>query len=199
MVDLTKEEKQGLNLFKSKGKCAELPCPRPGAQWRTTAVHRLHLRQPGRAAEPGQPLLQRARLQPAGLFLDRPRAGRLPRSHGDYQQYAADNNGKQKVPTLRNVDKWDTALGYRSRRTPTTAISRRCSRSCTSTTPGTRSRRALTPSPRLRMPWPRAAGRRPEVPVNVNTKELGDLHLTRAQEDAIVAFMKTLSDGYILP
>ncbi len=36
----------------------------------------------------------------------------------------------------------------------------------------------------------------PEVPVNVNTKELGDLHLTRAQEDAIVAFMKTLSDGY---
>ena len=37
----------------------------------------------------------------------------------------------------------------------------------------------------------------PEVPVNVNTKELGDLHLTRAQEDAIVAFMKTLSDGFM--
>jgi hypothetical protein len=36
----------------------------------------------------------------------------------------------------------------------------------------------------------------PEVPVNINTKELGNLHLTRAQEDAIVAFMKTLSDGY---
>ncbi len=40
--------------------------------------------------------------------------------------------------------------------------------------------------------WPR-----PEVPVNVNTKELGDLHLTRAQEEAIVAFMKTLSDGFV--
>ena len=36
----------------------------------------------------------------------------------------------------------------------------------------------------------------PEVPVNVNAAELGNLHLTKAQEDAIVAFLKTLSDGY---
>jgi cytochrome c peroxidase len=39
----------------------------------------------------------------------------------------------------------------------------------------------------------------PEVPVNVNTKELGNLHLTPAQEEAIVAFLETLSDGYVLP
>ena len=39
----------------------------------------------------------------------------------------------------------------------------------------------------------------PEVPVNVNEDELGDLGLTSAEEDAIVAFMKTLSDGYRLP
>jgi hypothetical protein len=30
----------------------------------------------------------------------------------------------------------------------------------------------------------------------VNDDELGDLHLTDAQEDAIVAFLETLSDGY---
>lgn len=36
----------------------------------------------------------------------------------------------------------------------------------------------------------------PEVPVNVNTKEMGKLQLTDAQENAIVAFLKTLSDGY---
>jgi cytochrome c peroxidase len=36
----------------------------------------------------------------------------------------------------------------------------------------------------------------PEVPGNVNEDELGDLGLTDAEEDAIVAFMKTLSDGY---
>jgi len=39
----------------------------------------------------------------------------------------------------------------------------------------------------------------PEVARNVNTEELGDLGLTEEEEAAIVAFMKTLSDGYILP
>ena len=37
----------------------------------------------------------------------------------------------------------------------------------------------------------------PEVPMNVNTDELGDLGLTSEEEAAIVAFLKTLNDGYI--
>ncbi|MFO7661662.1 MAG: cytochrome c peroxidase [Chloroflexota bacterium] len=36
----------------------------------------------------------------------------------------------------------------------------------------------------------------PEVPMNVNTDELGDLGLSPAEEQAIVAFLKTLNDGY---
>jgi len=36
----------------------------------------------------------------------------------------------------------------------------------------------------------------PEVAANVNTSELGNLGLTLAEERDIVAFMKTLSDGY---
>jgi cytochrome c peroxidase len=36
----------------------------------------------------------------------------------------------------------------------------------------------------------------PEVSENVNTEELGDLGLTDAEEDAIVASLKTLSDGF---
>ena len=39
--------------------------------------------------------------------------------------------------------------------------------------------------------WPE-----PEVAVNVNTDELGDLGLTAPEEAALVAFLKTLSDGY---
>jgi hypothetical protein len=35
----------------------------------------------------------------------------------------------------------------------------------------------------------------PEVPENVNTDELGDLGLTDEEEDAIVAFLMTLTDG----
>jgi hypothetical protein len=34
------------------------------------------------------------------------------------------------------------------------------------------------------------------VAENVNTDELGDLDLSPGEEAAIVAFMKTLSDGY---
>ncbi len=36
----------------------------------------------------------------------------------------------------------------------------------------------------------------PEVPQNVNRTEMGDLGLTPEQEDAIVSFMLTLTDGY---
>ena len=41
--------------------------------------------------------------------------------------------------------------------------------------------------------WPK-----PEVAENVNTDELGDLGLTEAEEDALVAFMLTMSDGYLV-
>ena len=36
----------------------------------------------------------------------------------------------------------------------------------------------------------------PEVSANVNKVDLGKLGLTDGEENAIVAFMKTLSDGY---
>ena len=39
--------------------------------------------------------------------------------------------------------------------------------------------------------WPE-----PEVPRNVNSDELGDLGLSEAEERALVAFLKTLTDGY---
>lgn len=37
----------------------------------------------------------------------------------------------------------------------------------------------------------------PEVTENVNRAELGNLGLTRTEEEVIVAFLKTLSDGYV--
>jgi cytochrome c peroxidase len=38
----------------------------------------------------------------------------------------------------------------------------------------------------------------PEVAENINEDELGNLGLTDKEEDAIIAFMKTLSDGYVI-
>ena len=40
-------------------------------------------------------------------------------------------------------------------------------------------------------PWPA-----PEIPLNINTSELGNLGLTSQEEADLVAFMKTLTDGY---
>jgi len=37
---------------------------------------------------------------------------------------------------------------------------------------------------------------KPEVPYNVNQQELGDLQLTNLEQDALIVFMKTLTDGY---
>jgi cytochrome c peroxidase len=39
----------------------------------------------------------------------------------------------------------------------------------------------------------------PENPQTINRKQLGDLKLTSQQEDMLVAFLKTLTDGYSLP
>ena len=42
--------------------------------------------------------------------------------------------------------------------------------------------------------WPE-----PEVAANIDTANMGDLGLTDAQEDAIVAFLETLTDGWVPP
>jgi len=39
----------------------------------------------------------------------------------------------------------------------------------------------------------------PEDPINLNKKELGNLKLTDQEEDDLVAFLKTLTDGYKVP
>jgi len=39
----------------------------------------------------------------------------------------------------------------------------------------------------------------PEFPLNMNVRRVGNLRLTSAQEDLIVEFMRTLSDGYSRP
>jgi len=91
----------------------------------------------------------------------------------------ADNMGKHKVPTLRNVDK-RPGKGFAKSYMHNGAL---------------RSLKEVVNFYNTRdvAMWPL-----PEVEDNVNTDELGNLGLTSAEEDAIVAFMMTLSDGYQL-
>jgi len=95
----------------------------------------------------------------------------------EFARYAAENTGKQKVPTLRNVDlRPDSGFVkafahngvFKTLKDITHFYNTR---------------------DKAEENWPP-----PEIKENVNTEELGDLGLTPEEEDLIVKFMKTLSD-----
>jgi cytochrome c peroxidase len=90
---------------------------------------------------------------------------------------AEENYGKQKVPTLRNVDK-RPGSGFKKAYMHNGVF---------------KSLKEVVHFYNTRdiEEWPP-----PEVAENVNTDELGDLGLTDREEDLIVVFMQTLSDGY---
>ena len=103
--------------------------------------------------------------------------------------------GKQKLPALRNVDKrpgpgFAKAYGHNGYFKSLKGIvnfynTRDVKPQCPD--PFTTEAAALAHGC-----WPV-----PEVADNVNTDELGNLDLSPDEEDAIVAFMMTLSDGYV--
>jgi len=194
-VRLSAQERRGMRLFNGKGKCARCHTSgmmRRGGKPLFTDFTYDNL---GVPRNPENPFYTQLEFNPMGMdWVDLGLGGFLE-SRVDYQQYAPQNYGKQKVPTLRNVDKRPypefvkafSHNGYfKSLKSivhfyNTRDVKPRCS------DPFTTEAQALAQGC-----WPE-----PEVPNNVNTAELGDLKLTDAEEDAIVAFMKTLSDGYM--
>ena len=194
-VDLTKQEKKGLNLFKSKGKCANCHVLDPGPNGEPPLLTDFTFDNLGVPRNPENPWYEQLAFNPLGnAWIDKGLGGFLE-TRLDYQQFWPENLGKQKVPTLRNVDKRPapefvkayTHNGYfKSLRRVVEFYS-------------SRDRKPRCPDPfttdeeaQAQDCWPE-----PEVAANVNTKELGKLNLTDDQIDAIVAFMKTLSDGYM--
>ena len=193
-VQLSKLEKQGLNLFRGKGKCAACHELDPGPNGEPPLLTDFTFDNLGLPRNPDNPVYTQA----GYAWLD-PGLGGFLAVRPDYAAYADANRGKQKVPTLRNVDKWDESLGSKVKAFGhngyfksldqivhfynTRDVKPVCANNFT------RVEEALAQDC-----WPQA-----KVPVNVNTAELGDLKLTGAQEAAIVAFMKTLSDGYQVP
>jgi len=121
--------------------------------------------------------------------------GEFLKTRPEYAGMAEDNEGAQKVPTLRNVDlrpdpgfiKAYAHNGYFKSLKSIVHFYNTRDVKPTCDDPFTSDADAM-----LEGCWPE-----PEVEENVNDGELGNLKLTDAQEDAIVAFLKTLSDGYI--
>jgi cytochrome c peroxidase len=182
---LTKEEQKGKSLFVGKGKCSACH-PSNGKQPLFTDFTFDNLGVPQNPENP------------AGVapdFVDAGLGGFLEATAypvGDPEE----EMGKQKVPTLRNVDKRpDDGFikaymhnGYF--KTLEGIVHFYNTRDVLPVCAG-----AFTEAEALAADcWPE-----PEVAENVNTDELGDLGLSPAEEAAIVAFLKTLSDGYMTP
>jgi cytochrome c peroxidase len=134
-----------------------------------------------------------AEFNPAGAAWLDPGLGGFLETRPQFQGMAADNLGKQKVPTLRNLDlrpspEFVKAYGHNGYfKTLAGIVSFYNTRDVKPTCPG-----PFTEAEALAAGcWPA-----PEIATNVNREELGNLHLTGRQEQAIVAFLRTLSDGY---
>jgi cytochrome c peroxidase len=189
-AEFTPREKRGLDLFKGKGGCA--------------ACHTLDGQRPlftdftfdnlGVPRNPENPWYNMMEFNPQGrAWVDEGLGGFL-KTRPDYALYAAENLGKQKVPTLRNVD----------RRPSPQFVKSYMHNGYFKTLEGvvnfynTRDVKPACPDPftteadaLARGCWPA-----PEVAATVNREELGNLGLSRDEERAIVAFLETLNDGF---
>jgi len=121
--------------------------------------------------------------------------GEFLESRPDYAGMAEDSMGAQKVPTLRNVDLRPNpgfAKAYAHNGYFKTLKGIVHFYNTRDVKPVCANPLATEAEALAQDCWPE-----PEVDENVNDDELGDLKLSGEQEDAIVAFLKTLSDGYI--
>lgn len=179
---LTKLERRGLALFRGKGGCSACHPAGRSALFTDFTFDNL-----GVPTNPENPAVLRD-----SSYVDWGLGGYL-RAAGYPAAVYEDELGKQKVPTLRNVDlrpnpdavKAFTHNGYF--KTLEGIVHFYNTRDVLPQCPGPYTEaRALAANC-----WPA-----PEVAQNVNSDELGDLGLSPAEEAAIVAYLRTLSDGY---
>ncbi len=186
-VELTEQEEWGLELFEGKGFCAECHPSQVGAGGEPPLFTDFTFDNLGVPKNPDNPFYSMdtvylddgTPINPDGAAWIDPGLGGFLLMHPNpaYQAKAGDNWGKHKVPTLRNVDKRN------GNNFPKAFMHNGVFKSLKEVVHFYNTRDVET--------WPP-----PEVLQNMNIDELGDLGLTDEEEDAIVAFMKTLSDGY---
>src|ERR1035437_186686 len=175
LVELTSEEASGLELFNSK--CASCHISKSIGETPPLFTD-FTFDNLGVPINPENPVYKNN-----SAFIDNGLGGFLL-TRSDYSGMAPVNMGKQKVPTLRNVDK-RPGIGFTK-----AYMHNGVFKSLKEVVHfyNTRDVRGANSGAN----WPA-----PEVSANVNTVDLGNLGLTDGEENAIVAFMKTLSDGYI--
>ena len=185
---LTKQEQLGMTLFNVKGKCADCHSS-SGKKPLFTDFTYDNL---GIPRNPENPFyIQKAVYNPDGAAWVDPGLGGFLATEKAWAAKARTEFGKHKVPSLRNVDKRPSpafvkAFGhngyFKSLKEIVHFYNTRDSLPICK--PGDKGEKVTC--------WPL-----PETAMNMNMDEMGDLGLTDAEEDAIVIFMQTLSDGYV--
>ena len=201
-VQLSDQEMDGLMLFNGKAMCSACHLSEPGPFSEYPLFTDYTYDNLGVPKNPDNPFYGMNRvflddgspINPEGAaWIDRGLAGFLE-TRPEWADKAPENEGKHKVPTLRNVDKrygngFPKAYSHNGYlKSLNTIVHFYNTRDVKTTCPDP----LTTEKDALKMNcWPA-----PEVSLNVNSAELGDLGLTDSEEDAIVAFMATLSDGF---
>jgi cytochrome c peroxidase len=194
---LNEQEARGLELFEAedKGNCAACHPSRPGPNGEPPLFTDFSYDNLGTPRNPENPWYRMpADLNPDGeRWVDEGLGGFL-RTVPRFAERARATLGKHKVPTLRNVDKRPSP-GFVKAFMHNGSLKSLEQVMHFYNTRDTKPRCEGLDDPRpAENCWPV-----PEVEENVNTEELGDLGLTGEEEAAIVAFMKTLSDGWEPP
>ncbi len=183
-VGLTEMEAMGLELFEGKAMCSACHPSEPGPNGEPplfTDFSYDNLGVPKNTENPfykmDKVFIDGSPINPEGMAWIDPGLGGFLETRPDWANMSEENMGKHKVPTIRNV-----AKGF-GESFPKAYMHNGVFKSLKEVVHFYNTRDVED--------WPA-----PEVSQNVNIDELGDLGLTDAEEDAIVAFMKTLSDGF---
>jgi cytochrome c peroxidase len=201
----TAQEEAGYALFRGKGQCNS--CHRDGGPGEDPLFTDFTASNIGTPANPRLPFYRENRPDAWGYVANPQGASYIDMGVGNFLaggrvlsltsavdgrwlKLAPGNMGRVQTPTLRNVDKrpypeFIKAYGHNGYFTSLKAIvhfynTRDTLPRCRADDPGEGT-----------TCWPA-----PETTRNMNTSHVGRLGLTDAQEDEIVAFMKTLTDGY---
>jgi cytochrome c peroxidase len=191
-ANLTGKEKKGLDLFEGKGMCALCHLNQPGPIGEPPMFTDFTYDNLGIPKNPMNPFYTMPPwINPDGAAWVDNGLGAFLAGAGYPTEVYEPEMGKEKVPTLRNVDlrpyngfvKVYGHNGY--------------FKSLQSIVHFYNTRDVLPSCGAIKTPkegancWPAA-----EQPMNVNHDELGNLGLKPHEEEALVEFLKTLSDGY---
>lgn len=189
-AELSAQELAGFELFGDKALCAECHVLDPGAHSEPALFTDYTYDNLGVPANPDLPFYTQSGNDAGGEWVDLGLAAFLA-TDPIYDILAFTADGKQKVPTLRNVD------ARPSPETPKAFMHNGYFKTLEGVVHFYNTRDVLPQCETLLNEadalaancWPA-----PEVAANVNADELGDLKLTAQEEADLVSFLKTLTD-----